>query len=528
MAFFKQCIGWFHGYHYYNREKHSLVSLYHFKMKASDMLDVRVCERARLARDARFDGLFFTGVLSTGIFCRPICPAPTPKAVNVVYFPTAAAAVAAGLRPCKRCRPDAAPGTPAWRGSSATVARAIHLIQREGLDHGSLEALASRLGVGGRHLRRLFRQHVGATPTAMARCQRVMFAKNLLEETTLSITHIAFACGFGSIRRFNAAFKSICQQTPTAFRKRLGTPTNDESDSATFKLTLTLPYRPPYQWRQILEFFRLRAVEGVEAVDSESYCRTVRYPGGRGWIILTHAPQGHALLLKVALSNMGALVNIVAQVRRMFDLDANVPEIAAVLSADKRLKPFVASMPGLPLAGVWDPFETAVRAIVGQQISVKAARTIVGRIVARIGHPVDADEKKGLKFLFPDARDFVEGDMTALGLTAKRAETLKEMARRVLSGRLELSAAKGLDDFVGRLILVPGVGPWTAHYIALRALGEPDAFPSRDLGIAEALARNGRRPTHRQIEKRAEKWRPWRAYAANYLWNAKQEINGGF
>ena len=479
------------------------------------MLDPQMCDRARLARDPRFDGLFFTGVLSTGVFCRPICPAPAPKPVNVVYFPTAAAAVEAGLRPCLRCRPESAPGTPAWNGTSATVARALTLIRQGALNDGNAEALALRLGMGSRQLRRLFRQHVGAGPTALANVQRVLFAKKLLSETDWPVTRIAFSCGFGSIRRFNAAFRNTCGHSPTAFRSGLGKP---PASAAGFQCALTLSYRPPYDWERMLSFFRARAVPGVEMVDQTTYHRTIRLHDTMGLIHVSRAKSGHALLLRVELTESRALMAVVERVRRMFDLDANMEAIRSVLASDEMMAPVVQELEGLRLAGSWDPFETAVRAVVGQQISVKAARTVAGRLVSLAGSIV-VDNSMGLTHCFPTAAELGHADLTNIGMPANRKETLKRMTRAIAEGDIVLAADNGLSDFVQRVTRIPGIGQWTAHYIAMRGLGEPDAFPAGDLGIVRALTRDHSKLPPRQILKRAECWRPWRAYAATYLWN---------
>jgi AraC family transcriptional regulator, regulatory protein of adaptative response / DNA-3-methyladenine glycosylase II len=487
----------------------------------SAMLDPHICERARLARDPRFDGLFFTGVLSTGIFCRPICPAPQPKARNVVYFPSAAAATGAGLRPCLRCRPESAPGTPAWNGTSATVARAMALIRQGALDAAGIESLAGRLGVGARHLRRLFAQHLGASPIAMANTQRVLFAKKLLGETPWPVTEIALSAGFGSIRRFNAAFRAIYGQSPSAFRRDVAG--RHPAQPAWFQGSLTLPYRPPYQWARMLAFYNARAIAGVETVTADGYRRTVRCQGGMGTIQVAHAPTGHALVLTMALPDSSDLMPLVERVRRMFDLDANVAAVNQVLMADRLLAPLIQRLDGLRPPGAWDPFETAVRAVVGQQISVKAARTILGRIAALAGPAIGPADPLGLTHCFPTAEELLGADLARVGMSARRRQTLQGLAQAVADGTIDLGLHTDLEDFVQRLTRLPGIGPWTAQYIALRALGEPDAFPAGDLGLAQALARNGQRPTQRQILARAEAWRPWRAYAATYLWSSLGE-----
>jgi AraC family transcriptional regulator of adaptative response / DNA-3-methyladenine glycosylase II len=482
------------------------------------MLDSHICERARLARDARFDGLFFTGVLTTGIYCRPVCPAPEPKRENVVYFPSAAAAAQAGLRPCLRCRPEAAPGTPAWNGTCTTVARAMNLIRQGAFNEGDTEALASRLGVGGRHLRRLFKQHLGASPIAIANTQRVFFANQLLRETTLPVSDIAYTCGFGSIRRFNAAFRKAYAQSPTGFRRRH---TDGSGDSLPgFQCRLTLAYRPPYDWDRMLAFFRHRAIPGVERVDRKGYHRVIRHQQRLGAIHVFHAPARHALLLEVQLARSPGLMEIVQRVRRMFDLDANMDAVHRTLAADGFMAPMLQGLEGLRLPGSWDPFETAVRAVVGQQVSVKGARTVVGRIAQKAGTAAEGFTDSGLTRCFPTADALGQTDLTGIGIPAKRIETLKTLSRGVASGAVVLEIGSGLAEFVRRLIQVPGIGTWTAHYIALRGLGEPDAFPESDLGIVRALTRDGEKPTPGKIRQMAEPWRPWRGYAATVLWNS--------
>jgi AraC family transcriptional regulator of adaptative response / DNA-3-methyladenine glycosylase II len=480
------------------------------------MLDPKICDRARLARDPRFDGLFFTGVLSTGVFCRPICPAPAPKPANVVYFPTAAAAAQAGLRPCLRCRPESAPGTPAWNGTSATVARALTLIRQGALNEGNVERLALRLGVGSRHLLRLFKQHIGAGPKALANTQKVLFAKKLLGETDWPVSRIAFSCGFGSIRRFNAAFRKTYGQSPTAFRRGLGQPA---ASVALFQCSLRLPYRPLYHWERMLSFFRARAVPGVEMVDHAAYHRSIRLNDTFGLIHVSRAKSGHALVLRVESTESRDLMALVERVRRMFDLDANMDAILPVLAADEMMLPIIQKLEGLRPAGSWDPFETAVRAVVGQQISVQAARTVAGRIARFAGPSIGIDNNMGLTHFFPTAAELYAADLKDLGVPENRQKTLKGLARGVAGGDIVLEANNGLSDFVQRLTRIPGIGPWTAHYIAMRGLGEPDAFPAGDLGIIRALTRDDRKPTPRQVLEQAERWRPWRAYAATYLWN---------
>jgi AraC family transcriptional regulator, regulatory protein of adaptative response / DNA-3-methyladenine glycosylase II len=484
-------------------------------------LDRAVCDRARLARDPRFDGLFFIGVKSTGIYCRPICPAPSPRPENIVYFPTAAAAASAGLRPCLRCRPETAPGTPAWNGTSATVARAMNLIRQGALDGGSVDDLAARLGIGARHLRRLFRQHIGATPKAIADNQRLLFAKRLVAETDIPITQAALAAGYGSIRRFNAAFRKHLGRSPSQLRRNR--PPARLRPDAGFTCTLTLTYRPPYDWDRMLAFFRGRAIPGVEWADERVYRRTIRLPATGGTIAVRHAPKGHALELAVCLPDSRELMAVVERVRRMFDLDANPRAIHRTLIRDPLLAERVHQLPGLRLPGSWDPFETAVRAVVGQQVSVKGAVTQLGRIAVLAGPPFDGEGAPHLTRLFPQADELAAADMTAIGMPRKRKKTLRQLAQRIASGALQLDTTVDLPRFVDALTAIPGIGDWTANYVAMRALGEPDAFPAADLGILKALQEGQHRPTEKAARARAESWRPWRAYAAIHLWMGLEE-----
>lgn len=479
-------------------------------------MDRIIWDRARLSRDPRFDGLFFIGVKTTGIYCRPICPAPSPKPENIAYYPTAAAAAADGLRPCLRCRPETAPGSPAWNGTSATVTRAMNLIRQGALDDGSVDDLARRLGLSARHLRRLFRQHIGATPKAIADNQRLLFAKQLVVETDMPITQAAMAAGYGSLRRFNAAFVNGLGRSPSQLRK--GRSQKHPHDITEVSCALRLAYRPPYDWNQMLAFFRERAIPGVEHVDNGTYRRSIRLSGCRGTIAVRHASKGFALDLTVGLTDYRRLANVVERIRRMFDLDANPLAIHRILDTDPLLRKKILTAPGLRLPGSWDPFETAVRAVVGQQISVKGAVTQLGRIARLFGEAMDSDRGTTLQSYFPTADELADADLESIGMPAKRKATITLLSRKVASGELSLEASGGLSPLIDALTALPGIGEWTAHYVAMRALGEPDAFPAADLGIAKALQDGSVRPKTAQVMERAEAWRPWRAYAAVYLW----------
>jgi AraC family transcriptional regulator of adaptative response / DNA-3-methyladenine glycosylase II len=473
--------------------------------------DPRVCEQARLSRDARFDGLFFTAVSSTGIYCRPVCPAPTPKRHNITYYASAAAAEAAGFRPCLRCRPELAPNSDVLRRGDTLVARALQLIDAGELEEASLAQLAQRLALSDRQLRRLFVERLGAAPLAVHTTRRLLFAKQLLSETALPVTQIALASGFRSLRRFNAAFQQAYRLAPSELRKR---PRAAEGDT----LVLRLGYRPPYAYDALLEFLRSRALPGLEAIDERSYARAFGAPDAPGWLRV--APWGageHALRLELHGAKPAQLLGLVATVRRVFDLDADPHAIEAVLGADERLRASVRRTPGLRLPGAWDGFELAVRAVLGQQVSVAAARTLARRLLQRHGRALPAALGPGLDVLFPDAATLAHADLDGLGLTGARIATLRGIARALLEGRIDFDRGRTLEDFAARWTALPGIGAWTAHYIALRALSHPDAFPADDL-ILRRVPVPGETLTARALSARAEAWRPWRGYAVMHLW----------
>ena len=474
--------------------------------------DRQSCYRALRSRDRRFDGRFFTGVRTTGIYCRPICPAPTPKLENVEFYACAAAAESAGFRPCKRCRPETAPGTPAWVGSPAVVARALRLIRAGALDEADVDALAARLGIGARQLRRLFEAHLGASPAAVARARRVHFARALLDQSALSITAVAFAAGFRSVRQFNHAVRATFRESPRALRRR-----RSAAPEVGEPLALRVAYRPPLDWDWLLAFLALRLTPGVDAIRDGRYHRTVAVGGVAGSITVEPLRGEAALLVRVRLPEYAGVQELVERVRRLFDLDADPREIAAQLARSPALRPRVAAAPGLRVPGAWDPFEIAMRAVIGQQISVRAATTLIGRLVAAFGGRVDAGD--GLTHLFPRAEVLADADVAAIGLPRARAATVRALAAAVADGEPVLDAACGSDAMIERLCAIRGIGPWTAQYIAMRGLGEPDAFPAGDLGVRKALG-NGAGPlAATAVERLADAWRPWRAYAVMYLWN---------
>ena len=477
-------------------------------------LDPARCYAAVRSRDRRFDGRFFAGVVTTGVYCRPVCPVRPAKPENVRWFACAAAAEAAGFRPCRRCRPEASPGTPAWSGTSAVVARALRLIAAGALDEGGVDGLADRLGLGARQLRRLFATHLGASPAEVARARRAHFARTLLDETDLPMAEVAFSAGFGSIRDFNHALRATFGRTPTALRRARGRRGPVANHGG---VTVRLAFRPPLDWSGLLGFLAPRATPGVEAVAAGVYRRTIAIDKGAGTIEVRAAAGEPHLLMRVRLARPERLLQVVARARRLFDLDADPVPIADHLAASPELTPLVARRPGLRVPGAWDAFELAVRAVLGQQVTVRGATTLAGRLVRAAGTPLDRAED-GLTHLFPRPEALAHADLASVGVPRARAATIRALAGAVASGEVVLDASRGLEDAVARLAAVPGIGAWTAHYVAMRALGEPDAFPAADLGLRRALGNGAGRLAPARVAERAEAWRPWRAYAVMHLW----------
>jgi AraC family transcriptional regulator of adaptative response / DNA-3-methyladenine glycosylase II len=485
-------------------------------------LDHDVCYAALRTRDARFDGRIFVAVRTTGIYCRPICPARTPKRENITFYASAAAAQEAGYRPCLRCRPESSPDLAAWRGTSSTVARALALIAEGALDgdEADVERLALRLGIGERQLRRLFTQHLGASPIAVAQTRRVLLAKQLLHETRMSMTAVAEAAGFGSVRRFNATFHGLYGRPPSALRRA----PRDGAEQPAAAITLKLSYVPPYDWSAMIGFLAGRAIEGVESVTADRYRRTIALDGAHGTIEVAPLAGRNALTATIRFPNVRALPTIIARIRRVFDLGADVTAINAQLAADPDLARLVAARPGLRVPGAWDGFELAVRAVLGQQITVVAARRLAGKLVAAHGETlqVAAEEQgDGLCRVFPSAERLAHANLVTLGMPRARAATLSALATAAVADPRLFERARDLEGAIGRLRALAGIGEWTAQYIAMRALREPDAFPASDLGLLRAMSDGeGNRPTPVELGSRAEAWRPWRAYAAQHLWTA--------
>ncbi|HLJ62267.1 MAG TPA: AlkA N-terminal domain-containing protein [bacterium] len=480
-------------------------------------LDRDACYRAIRARDARFDGRFYTAVLTTGIYCRSICPARPPKIEHCLFLPSAAAAHQAGFRPCLRCRPELAPGVAGWGGTERTVSHALDLIAESTLEDSGVEALAGRLGITARQLRRLFDKHLGASPITVAQAHRILFAKQLIGDTAMSMADVAYASGFGSVRRFNDAMRRTYGRAPRELRRAA-----PAAASRACGITLKLPFRAPYNWAAMLSFLRPRAIPGVEAVGEDDYRRAISVDDARGIIEVRPADRESHLLATIRVTRVTALGAIVGRLRRLFDLDADITAIEAYLRHDPRLATCIAARPGLRVPGAWDGFELAVRAILGQQISVAAATTLAGRLAAAYGERLPAEETPrtaaDLRVLFPRPDALAGADLTPIGLPRARAAAVAALAAAAVADADLLQPTDGLDATVDRLRRVPGIGEWTAQYIAMRALHQPDAFPATDLGVLRAMASPTVRVTPARVSDIAAAWRPWRAYAVMHLW----------
>jgi AraC family transcriptional regulator of adaptative response / DNA-3-methyladenine glycosylase II len=474
-------------------------------------LNAKVCDRARLARDPRFDGQFFIAVLSTGIYCRPICPSPTAKRENVRYFRTAEDAAAAGFRACLRCRPESAPGTPAWKGTQTTVGRALRLIGEGVLQEESVADLSRRLGVGARHLNRLFWIHLGASPIEVAKAWRLNSARRLLSETDLPMSRVALESGFRTIRRFNDSIRRRYGRSPSALRRLRSMAWKEPQN----EYVLRLPYRSPYDWESILAFLAARAIPGVEEVIPGAYRRSFSEDGRHGIVEVRQDGKAQGLEVRVRYPEPTVLLPVANRVRAMFDLAAEPATIAEHFRRDPLLRRLVQRFPGLRLPGAWNSFELAVRAILGQQVTVAAASTMAGQIARCLGQPLSVLDTGGLSLVFPQAQTLAQTTLT--GMPQMRARAIRSAAQKWL----EAQSASGEvgEAFLANLARVKGIGEWTLEYIALRAFGRTDAFPVNDLVLLRA-AGDGRPLTVPGLRERAERWRPWRAYAAIYLWRS--------
>ena len=484
------------------------------------MLDDERCFRAVQSRDTRFDGWFYTAVVTTGIYCRPSCPATPPKRANVRFFPTAAAAHGAGFRACKRCRPDATPGSPEWNGRADVVGRAMRLIGDGVVDRDGVGGLARRLGYSERHLNRLLTAEVGAGPLALARAQRAQTARVLLETTELSAAEAAFAAGFASVRQFNETIQAVFAMSPTALRR--GARGGAGAGRAPGTISLRLPYRAPLAAPALFGFLAARAVPGVEAGDRTSYSRTLALPHGAG-VVALEAGEGH-VGCTLRLDDVRDLAAAVARCRRLLDLDADPGAVDGQLGGDPVLGPLVAARPGLRMPGAVDGAEVAIRAVLGQQVSVAAARTTAAKLVRRYGERVPAAAATtggGLNFRFPAPEALAEADPSTLPMPRARAETVVRLARALAGGDVAVDPGADRDELAAHLSSIAGIGPWTIAYIRARALGDPDTFLPTDLGVRRALASLNHAVAAADAQAAsalAEAWRPWRSYALLHLW----------
>ena len=466
--------------------------------------DADTCYRALQGRDARFDGWFFVAVRTTRIYCRPSCPAITPLRKNVSFHPSAAAAQRAGYRACKRCRPDASPGSPDWDVRGDLVGRALRLIRDGIIDREGVPGLAERLGYSERQVHRSLVAEVGAGPLAVARAQRAQTARVLLETTDVAAGDVAFAAGFSSIRQFNDTIQDVFATTPTGLRAAR----RDHSPSVPGVLDLRLPFRAPMDLGATLDFLGLRAIPGVESYDGATFTRTLNLPGGPGLAQISDGAE--FVRCRLRLTDQRDLVTAVARLRRLLDLDADPVAVDDVLQADPHLAPHVRKRAGLRSPGAVDGFEMAMRAVVGQQISVIGARTILGRIAADFGSIAFQDEPW---LLFPSAADFASTDPAALPMPRRRAATLHGLADALASGELALDPGADRTDARAALLAVPGIGPWTADYLLMRAIGDPDILLASDLGVRKAA-----KSLDIEIDDRRPDWAPWRSYATHHLW----------
>lgn len=483
-------------------------------------LDHEACCRAVSTRDSRFDGRIFTGVKTTGIYCRPICPARMPMPKNMEFFPSAAAAQDAGYRPCLRCRPETAPDLGAWNGTSNTVSRALSMIELGALDEGSVEGLAERLGVGDRHLRRLFKQHLGASPISVAQTRRVLLAKKLIRETHLSLAQVAMAAGFGSIRRFNETFSALYQRSPSEMRRN--EKADAKQDAAAGEVVVQLNYKPPLDWQALLDYFQARAIDGMEIVKDGKYARTISIGDNVGFVVISHfkGKKGGIIEARINYPVLSDLPLIIAKLRRLLDLSIDPERVKAHLSEDPLLSPLLEKKPGLRAPGSLDGFELAIRAILGQQITIEAARKLGSGLVQEFGKKLPSNPAyPELTHVFPSASVLSKADLSHLKMPRARSSSLVSMAQAVVDDPNLFSIRSSLQETIKALTALKGIGDWTAQYIAIRVMQESDAFPAADAALLNAYEKlSGTRLKPKELEKVAERWRPWRAYATFYLW----------
>ena len=473
------------------------------------------CYRAIQSKDARFDGWFVTAVLTTGIYCRPSCPARSPFARNVRFYPTAAAAQRAGFRPCKRCRPDASPGSPEWNVRGDVVARAMRLIADGTVDREGVTGLAGKVGYTARQLERLLQAEVGAGPLALARAQRTQTARVLIETTDLPFSDVAFAAGFSSIRQFNDTVREVCASSPTELRRKAARRVGPDTKEAAGTVVLRLPTRAPFAFEGLFGHLAAGAIPGCEEVRDGAYRRTLQLPWGNGIVSLTPTPDHVRCVLR--LNDFRDLSTAIARCRRLLDLDADPEAVVEFLSTDRDLAPLIAKHPGQRIPRTVDENELAVRAVIGQQVSMKAARTHCARIVKAHGTAI-ADPNGELTHVFPSADELAHLRPADLAFPKSRQRTVIDMVRALADGAVNLGPGCDWQRARYQLLDLPGVGPWTAEVIAMRGLGDPDAFPVADGGIRTAAKNLGLPTDIRALSEHSARWRPWRSYATQHLW----------
>lgn len=483
------------------------------------VMDNSVYHTARIRKDKSFDGKFFFGVKTTKIFCRPSCPAPIAKKENVIYFDTVFEALEQGFRPCLRCRPDV--NVEYYNGNidgTSIVNSALEMIYNGYLNYNSIKDLANELFISDRHLRKLFVENLGIPPIKIAKYHKAIFAKKLLFYSDLSVTEIASAAGFGSTRQFNDVFKEIFGVTPTMVRKGISDQENNHGE-----MKLLIYYKEPFDFNQMLSFMKDRAIKGIEIVTENNYSRTFRINNTKGYFIVNNNPKKSVLELNINCDDIRCYMAIYNKVRKMFDIDTDLSAISEKLSKDEILSKGMdnGKVPRLPMA--FDVFEFTIRAILGQQITIKAATTLAGRIVEKIAIKSSSNYPEGLDYFFPNPEELKSVDLDGIGITTTRQATIKKVVNSLINRSLSLSSNQSFEQFYKDFSAIKGIGDWTVNYVAMRGLGMIDSFPSKDLGVIKALTKDGIKPSSRQVMQMAEKWRPYRAYAALCLWNFEKK-----
>lgn len=479
-----------------------------------DVLDFETCYRAAESRDARFDGQFLIAVRTTGVYCRPTCPSRMPKAQNIVFYLAAAAAEAAGYRACRRCHPEQAPESAAWQSRDDIASRALRLIAAGAVDEIGVAGLAEQLGVSERHVHRRLIEEVGVGPVSLAESRRSQLARLLIQSTSLPLTEVAFAAGYSSVRRFNESLKAALGQAPSEFRR---TTPLDSSGAGGMPIALRLSYRPPLDAEPLFRWLSTRALDGIEYGDVGLYARTLRLAHGHATVELKASTESSTCMLRATFTDIRDIGPAVRRCRDLLDLDCDPHTIAAALALDPKLAHLVARRPGIRVPGCADGFELAVRAVLGQQISVAAARTFAGRLVSGWGESVRTPDER-LTHLFPTPSALAEAPLESTGVTRRQAGTIRSLARAVAAGELTIDPGADRLRTRDRLLAIAGIGDWTASYIAMRALRDPDAFPAGDLGLRQAARQLGLPDTTIALREHSLRWRPWRAYAAMHLW----------